>query len=93
MFRIETKNNKNYVIPTSNYVLEHFDKKSFPYDSNWEIFCLFNFPPEDFFKYIISVYEARVEFKKDFPWVSFYFPSYIKAEQFKKEVEERAQKP
>lgn len=89
MFKIEMKNNKYYVVPTAEYLLEHFDRHSFPYDSNWEIYKLFNYPAEDFFKYIISIYNAIVEFQYEFPWVSFYFETYSKAEQFKIELEKR----
>lgn len=93
MFKIEEKNDKFYVIPTAEYLLEHFDRFSFPYDSNWEIYKLFNYPAEDFFKFIISNYGARVFFQQEFPYVSFYFSNYIQAENFKKELTTRASEP
>lgn len=90
MFKIEEKNNKYTVIPTAGYVLDHFDKFSFPYDSNWEIYKLFNYSAEDFFKFVIAAYNAEVVFQYTFPWVNIYFSRYTDAENFKKEVEKRA---
>lgn len=92
MFKVETKNDKYYVIPTVEHILENFDRFSFPYDSNWEIYKLFGYEPEDFFKFIISVYEAHVVLQFEFPWVSFYFDKYSNAETFKNELENRATK-
>lgn len=90
MFKIEEKNNKYIVIPTAEYVLDHFDKFSFPYDSNWEIYKLFNYDAEDFFKFVIAAYGAEVIFQYTFPWVNIYFSKYTDAENFKKEIEKRA---
>lgn len=90
MFKIEEKNSKYIVIPTAEYVLDHFDKFSFPYDSNWEIYKLFNYNAEDFFKFVIAAYGAEVIFQYTFPWVNIYFSKYTDAENFKKEVEKRA---
>lgn len=93
MFKIEEKNEKFYVIPTAEYLLEHFDRFSFPYDSNWEIYKLFNYPAEDFFKFIISNYEAHVVFQQEFPYVEIFFTKYINAEYFQKELEKRINTP
>lgn len=93
MFKIEEKNEKFYVIPTAEYLLEHFDRFSFPYDSNWEIYKLFNYPAEDFFKFIISNYEAHVIFQQEFPYVEIFFTKYINAEYFQKELEKRINTP
>ena len=93
MFKIEEKNEKFYVIPTAEYLLEHFDRFSFPYDSNWEIYKLFNYPAEDFFKFLIANYEAHIVFQYEFPYVNIYFSKYIKAEQFKNELKKRVNNP
>ena len=92
MFKIEEKNNKFFVMPTADYLLDNFDRFSFPYDSNWEIYKLFNYPPEQFFQYIICQFNAHVTFKPEFPFVSIYFPTEFDAGQFKQELITRAKK-
>lgn len=89
MYKIQEKNNKYYVIPTAETVLENFQRFELPYDSNWEIYKLFNFGPEDFIKYIIAAFNAHVIIHYQFPWIEFYFNKYTEAEFFKKEVEAR----
>lgn len=89
MFKIEERNDKFFVIPTAEHLLNNFDRFSFPYDSNWEIYKLFNMPAEDFLKYIISAFNAHVIFQYEFPWVQFYFYKYTEAEFFKNELENR----
>lgn len=89
MYKIDELEGRFYVTPTAAHVLQVFDRFSFPYDTNWEIYRRFNYPAEDFFKYIISTYNAKVVFQFEFPWVSFYFTKYSEAEFFKKELEER----
>ena len=93
MYKIETKNDKYYVIPTAETVMENFNRFEMPYDSNWEIYKLFGFGPKEFIEYIISAYEAEVLICYEFPWIRFYFHKYSSAENFLKEVEERANKP
>lgn len=93
MFKIEEKNDKYYVVPTAEYLLEHFDKFSFPYDSNWEIYKLFKFPPKDLFDFLAATFDAKIIFQREFPYVSIYFHNYVKAEIFKKELEQRANTP
>lgn len=93
MYKIEEKDEGYYVIPTAETVQANFNRFDVPYDTNWEIYKLFNFPPEDFIKYIISAFNARVFIKYEFPWVKFYFHNYSDAENFKKEVEKRAITP
>ena len=60
MYKIEEKDNKYYVIPTAETVLNNYNRFEMPYDSNWEIYKYFGFEPEDFIKYIISVFNAHV---------------------------------
>ena len=91
MFKIEEKQDKYYVIPTAEYLLKHFDKFDFPYDSNWEIYKLFNYSAEDFLKYIIAAHNGTVVFQYEFPYVNFYFTKYSDAEIFKNELTKRAQ--
>ena len=93
MYKIEEKNGKYVVVPTAETVMNNFNRFEMPYDSNWEIYKLFNFPPEDFIKYIISVFEAHVTIHYEFPWIRFYFNNYIAAEKFKNELETRALNP
>ena len=93
MFKIEERNDKFFVIPTAETVMENFNRFEMPYDSNWEIYKLFNFPPEDFIKYVISAFGAHVTIHYEFPWIRFYFNNYISAENFKNEVEKRALNP
>ena len=93
MYKIEERDNKYFVVPTSETVINNYNRHEIPYDTNWEIYKLFNFPPEDFVKYIISVFNAHVIIHYEFPWIKFYFNNYISAENFKKEVEKRALKP
>lgn len=89
MFAIKEQNDKYYVIPTANYLLEHLDKFTYPYDTNWEIYKLFRFPAKDFFNYIIAAFNAKVVFKDTFPFASFYFDKYTEAEKFKVEILQR----
>lgn len=93
MYKIEEKDNKYYVIPTAETVLDNYNRFEMPYDSNWEIYRHFDFEPEDFIKYIISVFNAHVIIQYEYPWVKFYFTKYIEAESFKNEVEKRANNP
>ena len=93
MFKIEERNDRYYVLPTAEYVLEKFDRFSFPYDTNWEIYRLFKYPPEQFCQYLVSQYRALVTFKNEFPFIDFSFSTYSTAEEFKKELEERALLP
>lgn len=90
MFTIEEENERFFVIPTAEYVLERFNRFDLPYDTNWEIYRLFGFEPEEFIQYVIAAYDARVEIHYKFPWITFYFPSYVKAEIFKNELEKRS---
>ena len=93
MFKIEEKDGKYYVFPTAETVMNNFNRFEMPYDSTWEIYKHFNFPPEDFIKYIISAHHAHVIIQYEYPWVKFYFSKYTDAEFFKKELEERASTP
>lgn len=91
MFRIEKQRNEDkfYVVPTSEFVRQNFNRYDLPYDTNWEIYKLFSYSPENFFKYVIAAYNAVVKFKEDFPWVEFYFEDKSKAEFFLNELEKR----
>lgn len=91
MFKIEKQRNeeKFYVVPTSELVQQNFKRYEVPYDTNWEIYRLFRFTPENFFKYIIATYGAVVQFKENFPWVDFYFEDRSKAERFLDEISNR----
>ena len=93
MYKIEEKKGKFYVIPTAETVLANYNRFEMPYDSNWEIYKLFGFEPEDFIKYVISAFGAHVIIQYEFPWIQFYFNNYISAEQFKNELEKRVNKP
>ena len=93
MYKIEEKDNKFYVIPTAETVLNNYNRFGMPYDSNWEIYKHFGFEPEDFIKYVIAAFNARVIIQYEYPWVKFYFTKYTDAENFKNEVEKRANNP
>ena len=43
MYKIEEKDNKFYVIPTAETVLNNYNRFEMPYDSNWEIYKHFGF--------------------------------------------------
>ena len=90
MYKIEEKDNRYFVIPTAENVLNHYNRFEMPYDSNWEIYRYFNYSPEDFIKYIISSFEAHVIIQYEFPWMKFYFTKYSNAERFKEELEKRS---
>ena len=90
MFKIEEKDNVYFVIPTAETLINNFNRFEVPYDSNWEIYKLFGYEPQDFAKYIISTFNATVIVQYEFPWMKFYFKKYIDAENFKNELEKRA---
>lgn len=94
MFRVEkVREEERYIVyPSAHYLEKHFDRFSFPYDTNWEIYRLYNYAPEDFFKYLISKFHAFVEFKRDFSYVDFWFPTRENAEAFREELETRARR-
>lgn len=90
MFKIEENNNSYLVIPTASYLQEHFDRFSFPYDTNWEIYKLFNYEPRQFFEFVISAYNGAVTFQEKFPYALVTFSKKTDAEAFKTELENRA---
>ena len=93
MYKIETKGAKHYVIPTADTVMDNFKRFEMPYDSNWEIYKLFNYSAKDFMDYVISAFNATVIIHYEFPWLEFYFSRYIDAEDFLKEINKRINNP
>lgn len=91
MFKVEESNGVYVVIPTASYLQEHFDRFSFPYDTNWEIYKLYNYEPRQFFEFIISAYNGKVKFQEAFPYALITFNNKEDAEAFKTELETRAQ--
>ena len=91
MFKIEESNNYYIVIPTASYLQEHFDRFSFPYDTNWEIYKLYNYEPRHFFEYVISAFNATVEFQESFPYATVKFKEQKNALAFKTELEQRVE--
>lgn len=90
MFKINAENNIYTVIPTAEYLLDNFDRLSFPYDSNWEIYKLFNYEPMELFQYISAAFNGRVRIYQEFPYATIEFLEYSDAESFKNELEKRA---
>ena len=91
MFKVEESNGVYVVIPTASYLQEHFDRFSFPYDTNWEIYKLYNYEPRQFFEFVISAYKGNVKFQEAFPYTLITFNNKEDAEAFKTELETRAQ--
>lgn len=89
MFLIEERGAKYYVIPTVETVQKNFDRLDMPYDTNWEIYRLFNFTGRDFANYIIKRFNGTVIIKREFPFLSFYFKDYYDAKDFLSELEKR----
>ena len=94
MFRVEkVREQERYIVyPSAHYLEKRFNRFDLPYDTNWEIYRLYNYTPEDFFKYLISKFHASVEFKERFSYVDIYFPSKEDAEAFRDELENRARR-
>lgn len=91
MFKVEESNGTYVVIPTASYLQEHFDRFSFPYDTNWEIYKLYNYEPRQFFEFVISAYKGNVKFQEAFPYALITFNDKKDAEAFKADLETRAQ--
>ena len=89
MFKINVNNDVYTVVPTAEYLLEHFDRFSFPYDSNWEIYKLFNYEPVELFQYICAAFNGRIRIYQDFPYATIEFITIQDAEKFKNELERR----
>lgn len=92
MFRVEkVKDQELYIVyPSAHYLEKRFNRFDLPYDTNWEIYRLYNYTPENFFNYLISKFNAIVEIKQDFSYINFYFPTKEGAENFRDELENRA---
>ena len=92
MFKIEANGEHYIVIPTAEYLEERFNRFDLPYDTNWEIYRLYNYKPREFFQYLISVFEAEIYVKERWPYFEISFNKEINALRFKQELEERAEK-
>lgn len=83
-----TSNLKYYIAPTA-YLLESYKPKFYPFYYTSLIVECYNFSLQDFYKYVISKYDAKIYIEKTFPYFKTYFTEKRKAEEFCKEINER----
>ena len=84
---IKKKNNEYYVSPPYTLLL-NYNISQLPFDTNFIIYDFYNFNLIDFYKYIISKYNAQVAVQSTFPFFVFYFTK-ENAILFAKELDER----
>lgn len=83
-----SSNLKYYITPTA-HLLEIYEPKNYPFCYTNLIVECYNFSLRDFYKYLISKYDAKIHVEKTFPYFKIYFAEKRKAEDFCKEVNER----
>lgn len=81
----QVSNSKYYITPTA-YLLQTYKPQQYPFCYTSLIVDCYNFPLRDFYKYIISKYNAKIYIEKIFPYFKIYFVEKRKAEEFCKEV-------
>lgn len=81
-------NSKYYLAPTA-HLLQTYEPRQYPFCYTSLIIECYNFFPRDFYKYLISKYDAKISVEKIFPYFKTYFAEKRKAEEFCKEVNER----
>lgn len=87
-FKIEEYNGKYSVIPTATYLMTQ--SIVLPYDSNYTIYKLFDYEPEEFIRYLHNSFEAHIIILKEFPFLTFSFSKYSNASNFLEVINKRA---
>lgn len=90
-FKVEknTSNSKYYITPTAA-LLNTYQAKDFPFCYTNLIVGCYNFSIKKFYQYIISKFDAKISIEKTYPYFKTYFNEKSKAEEFCKELNERA---
>lgn len=91
MFFIKQQAEGYVVVPTPEYLLQNFNRFEFPYDSNWEIYKLYNFLPKQLFHYLTVTFNATVCIYEEYPYATISFKNETDAKNFLKDLERRAQ--
>lgn len=81
-FKIVNNKTVYTVVPTAAHLNKYLNKLEFPYDTNWEIYKLYNYGPREFCQFMANVYGANVKLYKDFPFMSFSFSNKSQADVF-----------
>lgn len=77
------------VIPTAYHLKKYLNKFEFPYDTNWEIYKLYNYTPKQMAQYVIAKFGAIVGLSLEYPLMIIRFDDIARAEAFKNELEEK----
>ena len=84
-FKIE-KDDKHYILHPTAYVIENYEAREFPFCYTSLIVEAYNFSIKDFFKYIISNFQAKVSVEKQYPYFKIYFCEKKNIDKFHKEL-------
>ena len=80
-FKIEEHGSRYYIVPTATFLLT-YEVKTYPFDTNFLIYKMFDYEPKEFIQFLCGSCEARVEVLKEFPYINFSFSKYISAANF-----------
>lgn len=81
-FKIVNNSEVYTVVPTAAHLQKHLNKFEFPYDTNWEIYKMYNYGPCEFCQFMVNAFHANVKLYKDFPFMSFSFSAKSQADIF-----------
>ena len=87
-FKVE-KDDKHYILHPTSYVIENYEARAFPFCYTSLIIGAYNFSFKDFYKYIISKFDAKISVEKQYPYFRIYFCEKKNADKFHKELNSR----
>ena len=87
-FKVE-KDDKHYVLLPTSYVIKNYEARVFPFCYTSLIVEAYNFSFKDFYKYIISKFDAKTSVEKQYPYFRIYFCEKKNADKFHKELNSR----
>lgn len=89
-FKIIKLNEDTWTIaPTAEHMSKYLNKNEFPYDTNWEIYKLFNYTPEQLCQHITVGCDGYIEVYPEFPIIGIKFAMLSRVEAFKEDLEKR----
>ena len=91
MFKLEKYEDYCCVVPSAEYLEARFNRFDLPYDTNWEIYRLYNYKPRELFQYLIAAFDATIFIKEKWPYFEIRFTKETNALLFKAELEKRAE--
>lgn len=80
---------KNYLIVPTSHLLESYEASNFPFCYTSFIVDCYNFSLSDFYRYLISKFNAKIPVDKKYPYFKTQFPERSKAQQFCDELNSR----